>query len=165
MLKICLSVLFIIFLVQGIAIADFYKWEDENGNIQITDYPPPTKLVKNMQVHKYESDSSEDFVSAKESKKDAPKRISSKDSNIKSTPNHDIVLYTTSWCPSCKKARNFFISRNIFFTEYDVEKDKDAAQMFKQLNSRGGVPFAIINGQSILGYSESAYESALQKNQ
>jgi glutaredoxin len=151
--------------VQGIAIADFYTWEDENGNIQITDYPPPTKSIKNIKVHKHESDSSDDSVSTKESKKDASKITFSKNSNVTPSNNHDVVLYTTSWCPSCKKARNFFISRNIFFTEYDVEKDKDAAQMFKQLNSRGGVPFAIINGQSILGYSESAYESALQKNQ
>jgi glutaredoxin len=165
MLKLCLSVIFIIFLIQGIAIADFYTWEDENGNIQITDYPPPTKSVKNIKVHKNDTDSSDNSISPKESKKNEPKKISSQNSNIKPAENHDIVLYTTSWCPSCKKARNFFISRNIPFTEYDVEKDNNAAQMFKQLNNRGGVPFAIINGQSILGYSESAYESALQKNQ
>jgi len=164
MLKFCLSMIFIIFLVQGIAIADFYTWEDENGNIQITDYPPRTKAVKNMKVHKLESDSGDDPMPKKEIKKEEAKKPSSRDSYVAQNDNHDIILYTTSWCGYCKKARNFFNSRNISFTEYDIEKDKDAAQTFKQLNSRGGVPFAIINGQSIHGYSESSYERALQKN-
>lgn len=165
MLKIWLFLIFFIFLAQGIAVADFYTWEDENGNIQITDYPPPPKLLKKVKVHKSESDSSNDSMARKESKKDESKKISPQDSYVKPTENQDVILYTTSWCPSCKRARDFFISRNISFTEYDVEKDRDAAQAFKQLNDRGGVPFAIINGQSILGYSQRAYENALQKIQ
>ena len=31
---------------------------------------------------------------------------------------HKVELYTTSWCPYCKKARDFFRSRGISFTEY-----------------------------------------------
>jgi hypothetical protein len=57
MFKYFLSILIIIFLFQGIAFADYYKWEDEQGNVQITDYPPPDSSVKNVKVHKQESES------------------------------------------------------------------------------------------------------------
>ena len=45
-----LSVLFSVFLCQT-AMADFYKWVDEKGEIQITDYPPPeNKAVKKIEI-------------------------------------------------------------------------------------------------------------------
>ena len=74
-----------------------------------------------------------------------------------------VELYTTSWCPYCKKAANFFRSRGIPFKEYDIEKDKAAARRKKQLDKKGsGVPFAMINGKPIHGFSEAAYENALK---
>ena len=44
---------------------------------------------------------------------------------------------------------------------YDVEKDKEAAARKKELSGRSGVPFAVINGKKIYGYSEDAYARAL----
>ncbi len=164
MLKYCFPVIIIIFFLQGIAIADYYKWEDENGGVHITDYPPPAKTVKNVQVHKYESESSNEPAPAEKSQQDASKKTPANEQNTEQRKNHDVVLYTTSWCPWCKKARDFFTSRNIYFTDYDIEKDKEAAQRKKQLDNKDGVPFAIINGQSIHGYNPAAYENALQKN-
>jgi glutaredoxin len=73
-----------------------------------------------------------------------------------------VELYTTSWCPYCQKAREFFRSRGISFTEYDIEKDKEAALRKSQLDNRNGVPFTIIDGRGIHGYSESAYEAVLK---
>jgi glutaredoxin len=74
-----------------------------------------------------------------------------------------VELYTTSWCPYCKKAANFFRSKGIPFKEYDIEKDKAAARRKKQLDKKGsGVPFAMINGKPIHGYSTKAYERALK---
>ena len=78
---------------------------------------------------------------------------------------HKVELYTTSWCPYCKKARDFFRSRGISFTEYDIEKDKEAAQRQRQMDSRGGVPFVVIDGRGIAGFSEAAYEKALKSGQ
>ncbi len=72
-----------------------------------------------------------------------------------------VELYTTSWCPYCKKAVNFFRSRGIPFTEYDIEKDRAAARRKQKLDSRPGVPFAVINGQMVHGFSERLYLQAL----
>jgi glutaredoxin len=74
-----------------------------------------------------------------------------------------VELYVTSWCPYCVKAENFFRAQGIPFTVYDVERDSAAARRKDELDTRRGVPFAIINGQKIHGYSESAYREALAK--
>ena len=77
------------------------------------------------------------------------------------TDTNEVILYTVSWCPSCKKAREYFNSRNIRFTDYDVEKDAEAYERRKQLDTGMGVPFAIINGKKILGFNPAEYEKAL----
>jgi glutaredoxin len=74
-----------------------------------------------------------------------------------------VELYTTSWCPWCKKARDFFVSRGIDFDDYDVEKDPEAAKRKSELDKGGrGVPFALIDGKGVHGYSEKAYDEALK---
>ncbi len=78
---------------------------------------------------------------------------------LEDTPK--VELYITSWCPYSKKAVNFFQSRGIPFVSYDIEKDESAARRKNQLDSKSGVPFAIVNGQKIHGYSEQAYQSAI----
>jgi glutaredoxin len=75
---------------------------------------------------------------------------------------HLVELYVTSWCPYCHKAIHYFRSRGIPFTAYDIEKDASAAQRKTRLDDRKGVPFAVVNGQKIHGFSPSAYERALE---
>lgn len=73
-----------------------------------------------------------------------------------------VELYVTSWCPYCKQAIQYFRSRSIPFTVYDIEKDGSAAQRKNRLDNRNGVPFAVINGEKIHGFSSAAYERALK---
>jgi glutaredoxin len=75
-----------------------------------------------------------------------------------------VEIFTTSWCPYCTKATGFLRANGITFVEYDVEKDAKAAQRLHELTGRGGVPFAIINGRKIHGWSEEAYKRALGLN-
>jgi glutaredoxin len=76
--------------------------------------------------------------------------------------NPKVELFITNWCPYCKKAEQFFQSRGIPYVAYDIEKDKTAAQRKSQLDAQPGVPFAIINGQPVRGFSEQAYLKALK---
>ncbi len=158
MVKYILFVFIVFFVMPSLAIADFYTWEDEKGNVHITDYPPPAKQGKKIKVRKDE-DIPKDFC-IRPAKEQTAKQ-SDKD-KVAQSENNEVILYTTSWCPYCTKARDFFASRNISFTEYDIERDKEAARRKKELDPRGGVPFAIINGKEIHGYSESAYKNALR---
>lgn len=73
MLKYLIGTLIIFFLFQGIAFADYYKWEDEQGTIHITDYPPPTEAVKDSKVHKYESETNNNSTSTNKNEQKSSK--------------------------------------------------------------------------------------------
>lgn len=140
-------------LFQGIAGAAIYRWVDQNGVVTFRDTPP----AENPQAAQ--------IVSAVMS----PPITSSPDAEEPAAAGkpaaavHKVELYVTSWCPYCKKAENFFRAQGIPFTSYDIEADSAAARRKEELDSRGGVPLAIINGQKIHGFSESAYREALKK--
>ena len=76
---------------------------------------------------------------------------------------HEVELYVTSWWPYCNQAKSFLASKGIEFKVYDIEKDAAAAQRKKQLDVGRGVPFAVINGIKISGWSQRAYEAALEQ--
>lgn len=73
-----------------------------------------------------------------------------------------VELYVTSWCPYCTKAKAFFDQRGIDYQVYDIERDANAARRKQQLDAGRGVPFAIINGIKISGWSSQAYQAALE---
>jgi glutaredoxin len=138
------------------AAAEMYKWVDDKGEMHITDSPPPAaKSPGEIKVYKDSQEDSLDTPPASIRKKEESRP------SVERKKKTEVVLYTTSWCPYCRRARDYLRSRGIDFIEYDIEKDKEAAIHKKQLDNRGGVPFAIINGRSISGFSASAYERAL----
>jgi glutaredoxin len=72
-----------------------------------------------------------------------------------------VEIYITDWCPYCARAIKFLQVNNIRYVAYDIEKDSAAAERKKELSGRKGVPFAIINGKKIYGFSEETYSKAL----
>jgi glutaredoxin len=145
------------FFLYGTANATFYTWEDENGATQITDYPPPQgKSAKDVQVHKHESDNLTDLQSTEE------QGSSSKDNKSKSQKKPEVVFYTKNDCNDCDKAREFLKSKNIPFTEYNMDTDKTSAARRKEVDDSEDVPFAIINKNHVFGFSESVYNKALK---
>lgn len=73
-----------------------------------------------------------------------------------------VTVYTTSWCPYCKKAKDFLVAKGVAFTEYDVEADRAAKRDKDRLAPGAGVPVAVIDGRVIEGFSAKHYERALQ---
>ena len=79
------------------------------------------------------------------------------------TPRHQVELYVTSWCPYCHKAKAYLDQQGLEYRIYDIEKDAEAAKRKQQLTGRSGVPFAMINGVAINGWSKDAYAEALSR--
>ena len=74
----------------------------------------------------------------------------------------DIVLYSTSWCGYCRKARRYFQDKGYPFVEKDIEQDRAAAAAFQQIaGRRGGVPVIVINGQVLRGFSPGHIDRAV----
>ncbi len=73
-----------------------------------------------------------------------------------------VRIFTTTNCPHCVTAKNFFKTKGINFTELNVEKDISAAREMVEIS--GGamtVPILEINGKIIIGFNRHAIEGAL----
>jgi len=65
----------------------------------------------------------------------------------------EVVMYATSWCPYCAKARTFFQRNGIVYVEYDVERDSRAWRENKNYGG-GGVPTIVVGKKIVHGYDE-----------
>ena len=67
-------------------------------------------------------------------------------------PNTDtIIVYSTVWCPDCKRAKRFFGEQRIPYINVDIEKVPEAITFVEQINNGMRiVPTIIFPDQSIL---------------
>jgi glutaredoxin len=72
-----------------------------------------------------------------------------------------VHLYTTAWCGACKKTKHWLNQQGIPYTEYDIEKDNNAALRMRELGGGNGVPFAVINSKTFQGFDPAGYKAAL----
>ncbi len=72
----------------------------------------------------------------------------------------DIKIYTSNTCVFCKAAKQYFNEKGIEFTEYNVDKDKDAVDYLVSKGYRG-VPVINIDGEDIVGFDKEAIEAKL----
>ena len=160
--------MFMVSVLVESSIAEMYKWVDQDGATHFSDSPPadinssietlpastlPTAKTIEKDVGPQDNNYTEN--------REHPSNAGDSDAQKAIRKEPSVELYITSWCPWCKKAKSFFRSREIQFVEYDIEKDKEAARRKEQLDSRRGVPFAVINGKYVHGYSEKKYNEAL----
>ena len=76
----------------------------------------------------------------------------------------DVVLYETSWCPYCVKARELLKEMGVSLTEYDIEKDPGKhAEMLEKSGGSRGVPVVDVEGIIMKGYSAEAIRAAVEK--
>ena len=77
--------------------------------------------------------------------------------------NHPVVMYATTWCPYCAKARRLFESRHVDYLERDVEHDAEAMRVYQGVLHGKGIPVIVIGDEVIDGYSEEAITEALSR--
>lgn len=72
-----------------------------------------------------------------------------------------VKIYTTSSCPYCLMAKQFFKSNNIKYEEIDVSKNQKAAKEMIEKSGQMGVPVIEIDGKIIVGFDLPAIKEAL----
>ena len=78
-----------------------------------------------------------------------------------STPT--IVMYSTSWCPYCDRARRLLASKNAAFEEIDVESAPEKRAEMLQRSGRRSVPQIFIGDQHVGGSDDLAALEAAGK--
>lgn len=139
---------FLILLVPTVmmatpASAEIYKWTDENGLVHYSDSKPEHQEVTEIEVpvSTYEG-VSYGSVNHDRAAVDAGKKV---------------VIFSATWCGSCKKAKQYFRRKGIPFTEYDIERTNKAKRLYKNLGATG-VPVILVGNKRMNGFTEAGFE-------
>lgn len=65
-----------------------------------------------------------------------------------------VVIYTTSYCPFCTRAKALLRSKNVDFEEIDVTQDGRLQEEVQRLSGRRTVPQIFIDGKSVGGFDD-----------
>ena len=71
-------------------------------------------------------------------------------------PEGDVLMYCTSWCPDCKRARAWLKAHNLSVVEIDIDKNLAAAKHLKELanNNLSTPTFEFKDGTVIVNFDE-----------
>jgi len=144
-------------VVSSLVSAQIYKWKDKDGNIVFSDTPPPGV---NAEIKEFKEDTTERPKTREYFQKSKSESIQEK------RPYRDIhvIMYMTSWCPYCVKARTFLRSLDVNLIEYNIERDKSKREeMLSKSSSSTGVPLIDVEGIIIRGYNPDALKAAIER--
>ena len=63
-----------------------------------------------------------------------------------------ITIYSTTWCPSCVSAKQLLNSKNISFTEINIEDKNMSREDLAKITGGRTVPQIVINNKCIGGF-------------
>jgi len=119
---------------------NIYKWIDENGKVHFGDRKPEA-LVEVEEIN-IKVINSVESVSYETSVIDIGKKV---------------IIYTTSWCGYCKRAKKHFKDKGLRYTEMNIEKSRIAKMQFDKLGGKG-VPVILVGDKRMSGFSEAGFE-------
>jgi len=74
-----------------------------------------------------------------------------------------VTIYSTPSCGYCHKAKDYFRTQGIRYTEYNVASDHKKADEMMRKTGQMGVPVIDINGKVIIGFNEGEIQKALHR--
>ena len=74
----------------------------------------------------------------------------------------EITIYSTPTCVYCKMAKEYFKSKGLSYTEYNVAEDDAKRDEMVQKSGQLGVPVIDIGGQVFVGFNKPEIEAALK---
>jgi len=72
-----------------------------------------------------------------------------------------VVVFTTSTCSWCRRAKRYLSERGVPFKEVNVERDREAAVEMVRKTGQNGVPVIKIGSKWIVGFDQRAIDREL----
>lgn len=153
-----------VLLLAGPASAQVYAWEDEQGTVHFTEEPPPRKAkARKIPLERIAPPAERPPPARPAGAPVAPAAAALAPRPSPSPrPAPPVLLYTTSGCPWCLKAREWFSGKGVAFTENDIEADPRALERKLRLDGHRRVPTAVIGEKVVHGYAPEKYRAALE---
>ncbi|MFT5161993.1 MAG: glutaredoxin 3 [Alteromonadaceae bacterium] len=76
-----------------------------------------------------------------------------------------VVVYSTQWCPYCKKARDYLTDNNIAFVERDIEMGDAGIDALYRSTGAQGIPQIVVGNKIITGFNLSVLNPELKRLQ
>ena len=159
---IIIIILFITFLLRATSAisGEVYKWRDKDGNIIFSDTPPPPGVE--VEIKEFKEKASDGPKVKENINLPRPKSESFKEK--RSYSDVHVIMYMTSWCPYCDKARTYLRSLDVNLVEYNIEQDKKKREeMLVKSGGSRGVPLIDVEGIIIRGYNPDALKAAIER--
>lgn len=134
-------------LLTNCCFATIYKWTDENGKLHFTDSPP--------QKGESEALDEAELASQISSFTNVSVKIEAIDFGENQQSNM-LIMYTTTRCGYCAKARSFFNQNGIDFQEKNIQLSDKYRLEFDRLGGRG-VPVLLKGRVRMNGFSVKNY--------
>lgn len=141
--------------------AEIYRYTDSTGALHFVDEisKVPKKYRSQLRNAKPIKDISVIEAGSSPSRRVAEETSARKTSAANGT---GVEIFVTSWCGYCKKMERFLKEHGISYTRYDIEKDENAARIYRELGG-SGVPVVRIGSNVVHGYNPDAVMSYLGK--
>ena len=73
-----------------------------------------------------------------------------------------VKIYTTTSCPYCHLAIDFFKENKVEYEEVNVQEDSDAAKEMVEKSGQMGVPVIMIGDKILVGFDKEKIKAALK---
>ena len=130
----------------GASAQKMYKWVDSDGKVSYHDRPPPANSEYKVQEQRVRQP-----------------RATTSDANTDAAEKNPVVLYMVPKCAGCDAARTYLKSRNVPFTEKNVESDPKLQQELKAKANGLSVPTILVGTKVLNGYLESLLAGELDQ--
>ncbi len=131
--------LLLLLVFSRFSYAEVYKWTDLDGRVHFSDKKPTSGNAEelDLKINTYTTTSFDKSIFDV-----GPK----------------VVMYSTSSCVYCKKARKYFNKNNTPFTDYNIQKNARAKSEYVKMGARG-VPVILVGNKRLNGFSIKGFES------
>jgi glutaredoxin len=133
--------------------AEVFKWTDSAGRVHYGDKPPEDAKSEQLKLQVQSYDGPAKVM-------DWAAILHKKAPEVPATAN--VVMYSTSWCPHCKRARAYFAQNGIAYQDIDVEKSAAGKRDFAALGG-GGVPLIVVGGKAMRGFDPARMDRLLER--
>lgn len=133
-------------MAMGAAAQELYRWVDQDRKVHYSDVPPPANVKYYEQKRPGDNVIEQDKI---------PYGIKL------AMQNNPVTLYANDCGPACDNARALLGKRGIPFADRNPQKDAGAAAALTALAGQLDVPTIAIGSNKLSGFSEGAWNSAL----